>query len=636
MNGAVTAAGGNRAAERARGGEPWADRMVSGAGFRLQQWLRRRLPDPAPLATEAARHAERLAGVDPGSVLPELRYRLRQRGLNPALVAECFGWLAAAGSPMPATVLGAAAALAAGRIVELADDRSRRLALGAAAGALAALGEPVHVICLGEARVQRVAESIRGILEPAGFGVGVVTPGLDDRTRREHYARAVVCGSYRDLATDYLRDRLRFGWRPGRAIDLIAGDGPGGDPLLPPGTCCALVDEADAVMIDEARVPIAVFAAASQSPQRLLFEQALELARALADGRDYELSADDLRLTPAGAERVQRLTLPLGGAWSLRQQREELICEALRALHLMERDVDYRVERGRVSFPEEQRPGAEPAAADEVLRNLVEIKEGCRLSERREVLARLSLPRFLGRYPRLAGICEDARGIEGELWRMYRAKTVLAAPRHSPPAVTARVFACAGDRWRALAEAAGTLAAQGRPALVLARSPGELQAAAEALAGAAIPALLLQAQEPGEERVCLEALGRGEVVVAPFAVLREAGDGPAPTRAGSVLCVELPDAPRWLATACRAVGADDCRVLVSLEDEAVRAQLGPAATEILRGLAAARGEFPRWMARLTMERAQRGIERSGALLRQELMALDQYLGDLLAFSGRRD
>jgi preprotein translocase subunit SecA len=626
-----------RSAEGGRPEESWADRAVAGAGFRLQQWFRRSLPDPGALAAEAGRHAARLAGAAPAAVLPDLRYRLRKQGLRPALLAECFGWIAgAARESLAPPVLGAAAGLAAGRLVELPDDRARQLALGAAAGVLAVRGDPVHVICHGESRAGRVAGLIRGLLEPAGIEVGLVHGGLDDRGRRECYPGPVVCGAYREFATDYLRDRLRFGWSPGRALDRLAGDAPAGARLLPAGLGCALVDQADAVMIDDARVPIAVFAAFGQSPQRLQYEQALELARVLVAERDYEPAAGGVRLTEPGAERVERLTLPLGGAWSLRWQREELVCEALGALHLMERDVDYRVERGRVVFAGEESPGAEPTAADEVLRKLIEIKEGCRLSERREVLARISLPRFLGRYPRLAGICEDARGLERDLWRMYRLHTVAARPHRPLPALRPRVFACAADKLRALASEAAALGASGSAPLLIARSPGELRAAAAALEGAGIPLARLQGQQAEEDRAALEALARGEAVLALYPALREAGELPGLQRPVSLLCPEFPDAARHLHWACRAFAAGGCGIFSSLEDEAVAQQLGRAGVELLRRAAGEGGELPPPLARLAAAWVQRGIEGSGALLRQELMALEQYLGDILAFSGRRD
>ena len=99
---------------------------------------------------------------------------------------------------------------------------------------------------------------------------------------------------------------------------------------------------------------------------------------------------------------------------------------------------------------------------------------------------------------------------------------------------------------------------------------------------------------------------------------------------------ELYDAQRQVARLARTLAAETCEMLMALEDEAVARQVAPALLVAAQLGGAAGGEFSpgrsRWLARL----AQQGIESASATMRQEVMSRDQYLDDLLAFSGKRE
>src|SRR5690606_29742971 len=159
---------------------------------------------------------------------------------------------------------------------------------------------------------------------------------------------------------------------------------------LLPGLECALVAQADAVMLDDAIQPLVIGTEADTSGERLLYDQAMELARGLSPGEHFVLEGDAIRLTEQALHSIERLLAPLGGVWALPERRETLVVRALRALHALRAGIDYRVEGGRVLFPQ---PAAEeqdqPDEAAEEVKRLVEVKEGCRLSARRVILGRI-------------------------------------------------------------------------------------------------------------------------------------------------------------------------------------------------------------------------------------------------------
>ena len=169
------------------------------------------------------------------------------------------------------------------------------------------------------------------------------------------------------------------------------------------------------------------------------------------------------------------------------------------------------------------------------------------------------------------------------------------------------------------------------------RAPAEARALSGALAESGISAGVLQGTgNAAEEKVLDQLDSRGGVVIALHPAGREivrSASGSAPPK---IVVAELHDSRRHLARICRALATDSYEMLLSLEDEAVVAQLGPAATGWARLGLTAGGELPDRRSRWLVALAQRKAERSGTAVRQEIILRDRQLDDLLAFSGKRE
>lgn len=632
--------------EREAAPESVWDRLWATGEFWVQRLLRRRLPDCGPFAHAVGRFTASADAEALAALIPALRYRLRRAPRSGELLAECFGLYCAAlqrggaGSPPPAPeVLGAAQVLVEGGIVELDGMAERQCALALAAAAMALRGTHVHLLTAGEQRARDLAETMRAPLAALGVGIGVVSQGMDGRARSAAYANLVVCGPLRDVGVDYLRDRIALGGRPRRVLgrlDRLSGDASAERLLLLPGMHCAFVDTADQLMLDDARVPLAISTEADQAEERLIYEQALELARVLREATDFSIGPERTELMPECSQRLAQLTQALGGVWAARERREQLIGLALDALHVAQRDRDYRVTQGRAVFPPQPAGSAEePSAEQQLLQKLVEVKEGCRLSGRRVVLAQISVPRMLGRYLHLAGACSDARGLEGDFWRSYRLTTTQAAPYPPPVPWAARLFATASAKQAALIE---SVRASGARAVVIAqRSPAEAQALLEALNRSGIKSGVAGgAGNAAEQQAVADLDTPGAVLVslhpAERNVLRaQAGNSPI-----SLIVAELHDDERHIAHIARAYGAISCEVLLSLEDDAVKTYLGPRAVAAAGRSMDARGETPPEVALRCAQRALRNAARALAAARRDALAAERSLDDLLAFSGERE
>jgi preprotein translocase subunit SecA len=622
-------------AEREDVREGFADRLLGQTSFLVHRLFARGPRDYTLLLEEVRRQAQRLGSGAPAPRVPELRYRLRRSGLTPELAAEAFGLFACSCAlsgvkDLPDAVFGAALAMTQGRLAELDNALARAVATTCAASAIAMSGVRVHLIAASDAAARSGAALATQLVAPMGLSVGNPNPSLNASARRAAYRADLVCVAYRDVAVDYLRDQLLLGGRPRRlisALDRLAGDAPAEEQLTLTGLQCALVADADAVLIDDCRLPLVVAAESDSHQERLLYEQAFELARPLGEAVDFTFEDDGIALTPSGSGRLARLTEALGGIWSGQGRREELIVLALTAMHAMQRGPDYDVANGRLVFPQPEEKPEDDTPLDARLRALLEVKEGLKLSGRRDVLARISVPRFFRRYLMMGGTCADAAGIEGELWRLYGVRAERFTYQ-SPLSPVCRVFEDGAGKRAALAESAARACAAGYAVVVAARTPQEGKALLEALQAQKLKVNVLQPGPDGKS----PAAESGTVLLSLHPNERSVQIPPAgPVK---LYVAELHDSARQIAALGRIFGAESAEHLISLDEELVRAHLGTTERVVLAASGAP--EFSARSAAWVTARIQRAIERTLAGSRSDLMTTEQYLRDILAFSGIRD
>ena len=218
-------------------------------------------------------------------------------------------------------------------------------------------GRPVHVVTVNDYLAQRDAEQLRPVYGALGLSVGLVVQGQPPEERRAAYSRDVTYCTNKDLVFDYLRDRLALGRRRARSRQLVdeimTGQSTGR--LLLRGLHVAIVDEADSILIDEARTPLILSGSDGEEVSGELYQAALEMAHQLRVGIDYELLPQDrtLKLTEAGKQALTLLARDKTGLWGARRAREELAEQALSALHYYRRDAQYIIVDGKVQIVDE-------------------------------------------------------------------------------------------------------------------------------------------------------------------------------------------------------------------------------------------------------------------------------------------
>lgn len=407
------------------------------------------------------------------------------------------------------------------RLAEMATGEGKTAAIALAAAVAALARTPVHVVTANDYLAQRDADALRPFFGRLGLRVACVTQAMDAAARRVAYAADVTYCTAKELAFDYLRDSL------GREDDLSPleqrarqwhGQG-GGAPVLR-GLCMAILDEADTVLIDEARVPLVLAQAAGTAAETVFYEGALQVARALVAPADYQPVGDGRRfaLTAAGRAKLARWPVSADPLLGHRAHREAAAELALVALHVLRRDHEYVLRDGAVALVDETTGRAAAGRAwSSGLHQLVELKEGVAATRRHATVTQITFQRFFPRYLRLAGASGTLREARRELRQVYGLDVVVIAPR-VPSRVRHAPLTLAPDSatlWPLVASEAEAVARAGRAVLVGTETVAQSEALSAVLAQRGLPHRVLHARQDRGESELVAAAGRpGCITVA--------------------------------------------------------------------------------------------------------------------------
>lgn len=550
--------------------------------------------------------------------------------------------------PYPTQLMGATVLLE-GRLAEMQTGEGKTLTAALAACLAGVAGLPTHVVTVNDYLATRDAEEMSPLFNFFGLTVGTVVTGMDHDAKRRAYASSITYCTNKDLVFDYLRDRVTAGGRASQAqVRVRALHGKAMQPLLLRGLHFAIVDEADSILIDEARTPLILSEKAGKPPEPDIYLEALAVAAELVQDEHYEINPArrELHLTTAGQAELRRRAPELGGIWRAAQAREHLAGQALRALKLFQRDQQYLVAEDKVHIIDEYTGRILPGRTwEQGLHQMIEAKEGVPLSEPAHTLARITYQRYFRRYLRLSGMTGTAREVAGELRGVYGLE-VVSIPTHRPCIRTRQpdVFCLSEDeKWRRVAAATAAMRAEGRPVLIGTRSVEASERLSHALVQAGIVHRVLNARQDADEAgVVTEAGQPGIVTVATNMAGRgtdiRLGEGVREKGGLTVILTEFHDSARidrQLFGRCARQGdPGDSLAIVALEDALYRDHGGWLGKMLGRRYAGAT-ELPAVWADRLRRRCQRKAERIHARTRRDTLKHDRNLDNMLAFAGNQ-
>ena len=329
-----------------------------------------------------------------------------------------------------------AMALYHGRIVEMVTGEGKTLTGSLAAPLLAWQHRYLHIYTVNDYLAQRDAESRAGIYRRMGCDVGAIVQTMDEHQRFDVYAKPIVYGTPKQITADWLRDQLRLGqlatpWAGRRLLSGVGGTGP-----MIPGLRAALVDEADAVLIDEGVVPLIIARSRREDEMSTVYKDATWIAKKLDEKADYTM--DHLRrkaeLTRRGRHRLEEMA---GGLeepiWRAVRRAEELVRMAIVARHCYLAGHQYQIVDGRIVIVDEYTGRFLPDRSwEHGLHQSVEAKENLEITADRETLARMSFQRFFRSYPFLCGMTGTIADAAVEMEKIYQPPHHHRS--HQPPA----------------------------------------------------------------------------------------------------------------------------------------------------------------------------------------------------------
>lgn len=599
----------------------------------------------------------RLAGLDEQALREEaltVRRLLGQYGFRTDLVARSFALVRETArrtigkQHYPVQLMGGYALLR-GNIAEMATGEGKTLTATLPACTAALAGLPVHVITVNDYLVQRDAELMRPVYEALGLTVGYVVQGMDPAKRIEAYRCDITYCNNKELVFDYLKDRILLGGfsSPGQLqLERLYKQSPRADRLLHRGLYYAIVDEADSVMVDEARTPLIIAGQKSSRFATELYHEALDLAQQLVAPDDFTICAErGVTLTPGGKERLDSLIENMGLFWQIRPNREELVGIALQAIHRFFRDRHYLVSEGKVQIIDEYTGRVMPDRNWEGgLHQMIEVKEGCEISGLQETISRITYQRFFRRYLHLSGMTGTAAEVAREMWMVYGLKPVRIPTNRPSRRKQQReeIFATSDEKWSAVVDHVVTMHTQRRrPVLVGTRSVEASEHLSRLFIQASLPHTVLNARQDKHEADVVQMAGeQGRVTIATNMAGRgtdiHLGEGVAEMGGLHVVLTEHHEArriDRQLYGRCARQGdPGTCIALTSLEDE-LMINFRKSPTMLARLLPAA-AATPRWARKLLIHLSQVSAEARHAAIRRETLKTDRKLDQLLSFTGR--
>ncbi len=613
----------------------------------------RRLRKILPLV---ARYEQSFRGLAPADLPPTIRHaaiELRKAAeFDDEAVARAFALIRELSDRVlgkrhyDVQILGAFA-MVKGMLAEMATGEGKTLTATLVAGVAGLAGVPIHIVTVNDYLARRDAELMQPLYAALGLTVGIVAAGQDLLERRQAYSQDIVYCTNKELAFDYLRDRMVLGQSPGDLtlkVEALHDKTPRLGQLRLRGLHFALVDEADSVLIDEARTPLIISGPAATVMDRDTVSRALELAASLEAEADYFVSKEERRvyLTARGSLRVADFAATLSANWRGAVSREELARQALTALRLFNRDEHYVVADGKVKIVDEYTGRLMPDRFwSDGLHQMIEFKEGCDLSERRATIARMTYQRFFRRYRRLSGMSGTLRAVQRELWSVYRIP-VVAIPTRKPVVRVQRpdiVVHTNALKWRHILQRVSEIHATGAPVLIGTRSVAVSLEASAHLNAADLPHTVLNAtQNEREAQIIAQAGERGRITIATNIAGRgtdiHLGEGVRELGGLHVIMTERHDALRidqqLAGRSGRQGEPGSFEAILSMEDRLLEG------SSTLLNLAAKflRGRARDWLARRASRLSQRSAERLHARMRAELLKSDQWRMQTLAFSGK--
>lgn len=405
--------------------------------------------------------------------------------------------------------IGAALALAGHNMVQMKTGEGKTLAAVFAACHEALNGGSVMIMTFNDYLAKRDYEWMKPVYDKIGVSLGCITAATPREERRELYGRQVVYLTAKEAGFDYLRDFVCFSAE---------------ETVFPSKLNFAVVDEADSIMIDEARIPLVIAGDIDVKDDGVTAE-IYEKTRDFTED-DYGIDDDsrNVYLTDEGADKAEEIF----GCDIYAEGSAELlakICACIKARVMLKEDKDYIVKDNRIILVDEFTGRAAPGRVfPGDLQAAVEAEHGLKINSRGRIMGNIALQYFLRLFPKIAGMTGTAEQSAEEFDKVYGLPTVVIPTRLPCRRIDKpmEMYYNAEEKRKAVIAAIEQAHEADRPVLVGTGSIGDSEELAAELAKSGIPCAVLNAKndeaeaeiisragEPGAVTISTNMAGRG-------------------------------------------------------------------------------------------------------------------------------
>ncbi|CAB4730335.1 unannotated protein [freshwater metagenome] len=308
------------------------------------------------------------------------------------------------------------AALHKGNVAEMRTGEGKTLVSTLPAYLNALTGKGVHVVTVNDYLAERDSEWMGRIHRFLGLKVGVILSNMSPAERREAYAADITYGTNNEFGFDYLRDNMAW-----TLEDCVQRE-----------HNFAIIDEADSILIDEARTPL-IISGPADKPTKWYVEFAT-IAQKLE--RDVHYEVDEKKRTVGvlelGVTKVEELLGIENLYESVNTPMIGYLNNGIRAKELFKRDKDYVVMNGELLIVDEH-TGRMLAGRryNEGLHQALEAKERLEIQDENQTLATITLQNYFRLYEKLSGMTGTAMTEASELMQIYKLG-VIPIPTNRP------------------------------------------------------------------------------------------------------------------------------------------------------------------------------------------------------------
>ena len=471
------------------------------------------------------------------------------------------------------------------------------------------VGKGALMATVNDYLARRDADWMKPVYEALGMSIGVVESQMSQPDRRKAYACDITYGTAKEFGFDFLRDRLLLRRIGEGQSDFLGGMLGGsaaatGDKPVMRAANFVLVDEADSILIDEARTPLIISALPSEEAKIAVeaYKWCAGAAKKFVEDEHYEwdhkkrsceLNAEGRRLLrvlakPEAMNRMGMFTIYEFIERAIKVDREFILDR-----HFVVRDDEIVIVdefTGRLAEGRKWRAGIHQA---------IEAKENVEVTVETGQAARVTVQDFFLMHPRLGGMTGTASTSASELAKIYKVK-VVPIPTNRPAIRKRwpdRVFGTAEEKWQAIVDEVCEVHATGRPVLIGTRSIDKSELLSKLLRAKGVEHKILNARHVAVEAEIVSAAGQINKVTVSTNMAGRGTDiklGPGVSDLGGlhVVCTEMHDSARidrqLLGRCGRQGDPGTFRFFLSLDDELLMG-LGPDKAEKLKqiGLRAA-------------------------------------------------